>query len=407
MVTCEITSRDGLTWLKINGRIDSMSAPEIQLQLDDLIRKGDRLIVANLEEVGFLSSAGLRVLLIAQQQLNKVGGEIVLYRVPDHVLPVFSTSGFDQLFTILTNEEELAAIHSSGSDTSALAVTTGDGILIRFREVAGAGSGGLRIIGSQDKQSTADYTEQDVVTVSQKDIHFATGLATAGERFDEYKELFGEAVILNRHFYFYPAVKRPAVDYMFYSGKDAGTECRFLHGFAFSGPFRYLAAFETSREYVTLDGLVQWIGTLPSTAPLVGIVVLAESKGLFGMNLKQIPIRENKPPQGGDIFDAARVASWINFPVDPIDQNHIVAAAGIIGRDWAACADPVQKLFSTESAAHIHAGIFEKGPVSKNIGQFADELERVLTTLNVHKVQHLLGRSRFSNGMLGIVELKG
>ncbi len=407
MTTCTTKIQSGLAWLDVNGRIDSMSSTNIQRQFDELILSGSRLIVVNLEQVHFVSSAGLRVFLVAQKQLNKVGGEIILFKAPENVLNVLTMAGFDQICKIIANEEQLAAVSSVGADAAEITATTVDGITFKHRETPGASQGSLRIIGSQDPLSSAGYTENDVATIPQAELRFGLGLATMGERYEEYKHLFGEALIMNSHFYFYPAIKRPTVDYMFYSGKDAGTDCRFFHGFHFDGPYRYIASFETEKNFVTLDRLIEWTRSLTFSTPLLGFVLLAESKGFFGMNLKQIPIPENKPAQVEDIFEVSQVTSWINFPVDPTDQNHIIAATGIVCRDKAACSADVQKLFSSESVTHIHAGVFEKGPVSKNIDQFPGELNRVLTELEILRVQHVLGQSRFSNGMLGLIELKG
>jgi anti-anti-sigma factor len=407
MATCTITRQAGITFIAVLGRIDSMSSPDIQHQLSELIMGGSRFIAVNLEEVNFLSSAGLRIFLIAQKELNNVGGEIILFKANEGVMRVFKMTGFDKILKILSTEEELAAICRESAAAAELEANIIDGITFKLKEMADAETGTLRIIGSQDKFASADYDLADVVTIPQASLRFGTGLATIGDEYDEYKHLFGETLIINNHIFFYPAVKRPAVDYMFYSGQDAGTDCRFLNGFSFNGGFRCQAAFETANDSITLDRLLQWVLTLPFTTPLLGIVMLAESKGIYGMNLKQIPIKENKPVQDLEIYDIAHVASWINFPVDPGDHNHIIAAAGLVCRDKEACAAGTRKLFSDKSVAHIHAGIFAQGPVSKNIDLFPGELDRILTELDITKVQHLLGGSRFSNGMLGIIELKG
>jgi len=407
MTTCSTHQQSGLTWLAISGRMDSLSSVDIQNQFDELILSGSRLIAVNLEQVSFISSAGLRVFLGAQNQLTKVGGEIILFHASESVRRVFTMTGFDQICKIMANAEELATVCADRAEAAEVTVTIVDGVTFKCRETAATEPGDLCIIGSQDKLASAGYTEQDVVTVNQSSLRFGAGLATIGERYEEYQHLFGEAVSLERNFYFYPAVKRPAVDYMFYSSPAAGTECRFFHGFGFDGAYRYVAAFEAAQGFVTQDRLIEWVLSLPSQAPLLGIVLLAESKGLFGMNLKRIPIAENRAGEAGDVFALNQVASWINFPVDPIDQNHIVAATGLVCRNKASCSVQVRKLFSSESSSHVHAGIFEKGPISKNIDQFSAELHRVLTGLAITKVQHLLGQSRFSNGLIGVIELKG
>jgi anti-anti-sigma factor len=406
MAGCTVTRKAEITLLAIQGRIDSISSPVIQTQLDELIMGGERRIAVNLANVSFLSSAGLRVFLIAQKALAKVGGEILLFRANEGVMRVLTMTGFDRVLRVLATEEELSA--GAGSIPSEeISTRTGEGITFTHREIPDAAVGTLRIIGSQTKFASAGYEREDVVTLPQAELLFGTGLATIGEEYEEYKHLFGEALIINHHILFYPAVKRPAADYMLFSGEGSGTECRFLNGFSFDGHYRYMAAFETAEGFVTLERLLEWIQSLPFTSPLLGIVLLAESKGMYGMNLRQVPLRENRPSENFDIYDVAHVASWIDFPVDPADRNHVVAAAGLICRDRGACTAPVQKLFPDKFPAHIHAGIYARGPVSKNLAHFTGELDRIVTELEIHKVQHLLGGSRFSNGMFGLIELKG
>jgi anti-anti-sigma factor len=107
--TCTVLPQSGFTRLIITGRIDSMSAPELQQQFEELILGGSRLIVADLEQVNFISSAGLRVFLIAQKELTRVGGEIILFKAAESVTRVFAMSGFHLLLKIIASEKELAA----------------------------------------------------------------------------------------------------------------------------------------------------------------------------------------------------------------------------------------------------------------------------------------------------------
>jgi len=392
-----------MTCLAISGRIDSISSPDIQRRLEEMIMDGERRIAVDLAEVPFLSSAGLRVFLIAQKALARVGGEILLYRATEAVRQVFAMTGFDRILRICATAEEclslLAPAAAAGDRSETIA-----GVTFSLRELPGAAPGTLRLIGSQDKFAAAGYDQEDVVTLPQRELLYGTGLATIGDTWAEYKGLFGEAVILNRNLYFYPAVKRSAADFMLYSGQGEGTVCHFLNGFAFDGGFRCLAAFD---GFITLDQLLDWILTQPLATPLLGVVLVAESKGILGMNLKQVPLRENRPGPDFDLYAIDHVATWINFPVDPADPNHVIAATGIVCRDRAALPPAQQMLFTGKSAAHLHAGVFSRGPVSKNLDQFAEELGRIGTELDILKVQHLLGGSRFSNGMLGIIELKG
>ena len=231
-----------------------------------------------------------------------------------------------------------------------------------------------------------------------------TAKVSAGDEYEEYKGLFGEAVVIRGSLFFYPAVKRPAVDYILCGTPDADMKYRFFHGFGFSGQFAATAAFEGADGFVTLDALAESLFTL-TAAPAIGIVLLAESKGLLGMNLKQAPLFENRPKNGLEIFDAANFPDWINFPIEPTDANTVIAAAGIAVRSREALAAKYEKLLSSQSPHHLHGGVFPRVPLSKNPAQFDAELKRVTADLEAAKVQHVLGQSKFSRGLVGIVEL--
>jgi hypothetical protein len=133
--------------------------------------------------------------------------------------------------------------------------------------------------------------------------------------------------------------------------------------------------------------------------------MLAESKGFWGMNLKKVPIIDNRPENGKDIFDADNFISWMNFPVEPAHSNHIIAAAGIGVRHRGDVSREIQALFTGENNFHMHAGVFEKQPLNRNIASFDKELMRVITECEVYRIQHMLGKTKLSSGMLGIIEL--
>ncbi len=406
MAFCTLKELRGLAQLSVEGRIDGMSSPEVQQHLEQMIRDGKRYLLVDLASTTFLSSLGLRLFFAVQKELKKVGGELILFQVPEKLKSVFTVGGFDRFFRFVDTEQGLL-------DGEFLPLPAGpeeqirpDGTVFRLREYDAVPET-LALIGSSEKLSRADYQPEDVVPVPQGSYRYGTGLAASGEGYEEFKSLFGEALLLNHHFFYYPAVSRPAVDFMIYSGPGSNEEFRFLHGFGFGGSCRYVASFEAGRAYVTLDEIADWVLALPSGWPMAGMVLLAESKGIFGMNLKKSPIRENRPATGEEIFDGSQFPAWVNFPLEPADENHIVAAVGIACRDLSLCRPEVRKLFSRDTRSHLHGCVFQKGPIHKNPDAFEGELSRVLTELNPVRVQHLLGRSRFSSGVIGMIELKG
>ncbi len=389
-------------WIRIEGRIDGMSAPEVDRRIQERIRAGERDLVLDLSQVGYLSSAGLRVFISARKKLGKVDGRVILFKVPPKVMNVFTMSGLGQLFRCCATEAEVDAALRRGEHSADSSSCEIDGITLRTIDT-GVGPGRLRTIGSQEKLPRSAYGREDVVPVQPDSLRFGTGLAALGEDYDDFSHYFGEAVVLERSLYVYPAVRHPAVDYMIHAG-ESESRYPFLHGFSFEGKFRFLVAFDCAGKSLELKRLAALL-LQSSQVDLLGLVFLSESEGLWGINLKRIPTAENRPPGGEEIFSQGRFAEWMNFPVEPAHQGCLVAGAGLVTRNRDRLRPEVRELIPKESSLHVHGAVFGREPVGRNPERFEEELERVTGELQPVKVQHLLGRTLLGRGLAGIVEL--
>ncbi len=92
--------------LEFNGKLDTQGFPDAEEQLSELIEKGEMKILVNFEKLDYISSAGLRVLLIAAKQLIPGGGEIRICCLNDVVKEIFNISGFVTIFKVFGNESE-------------------------------------------------------------------------------------------------------------------------------------------------------------------------------------------------------------------------------------------------------------------------------------------------------------
>jgi anti-sigma B factor antagonist len=84
---------------KLAGRLDSSSAPAAEKQLTDLIGGAPRLAI-DLSNLDYISSAGLRVLLLVARKVQHEQGKLALFGLAPSVREVFSISGFDTIFTV-------------------------------------------------------------------------------------------------------------------------------------------------------------------------------------------------------------------------------------------------------------------------------------------------------------------
>jgi len=97
------------------GRLDSITAPEFELLVRGCLADGHRRIVIDLDALDYISSAGLRVLLVAAKALKTERGQIALCRVRSMVMEVLRISAFDRIFTILPSLEQAVAQLGGGA----------------------------------------------------------------------------------------------------------------------------------------------------------------------------------------------------------------------------------------------------------------------------------------------------
>lgn len=91
--------------LEVNGRLDTVTAPEFQEILMGKIGDGNISLLLHCAELSYVSSSGLRVFLMALKKIKAGGGHMVLCCLQDSIQEVFDISGFSTLFTIETNCE--------------------------------------------------------------------------------------------------------------------------------------------------------------------------------------------------------------------------------------------------------------------------------------------------------------
>lgn len=90
--------------IKVNGRIDSSTAPRFAEAVNNIIDNGRYRIVIDMEGLDFISSAGLRVLIGTQKTCKRYNrGEVVLANVPDTIMSSLELAGFTPLFKIFND----------------------------------------------------------------------------------------------------------------------------------------------------------------------------------------------------------------------------------------------------------------------------------------------------------------
>ena len=98
MLNIQKTIEDGKAAFALEGRLDTVTAPELEKELKDSVG-GVSELTLDFSKLEYISSAGLRVLLAAQKVMNRQGSMKVT-NVNETIMEIFEVTGFSDILTI-------------------------------------------------------------------------------------------------------------------------------------------------------------------------------------------------------------------------------------------------------------------------------------------------------------------
>ncbi len=101
--------QDGLTIVSINGRVDGATAPDLESDLSAMIRGGDVRVLLDCSEMNYISSAGLRVFLLAAKRCKQGGGLLSISSLQPACKSVIEMGGFHTIIDCYATREDAVA----------------------------------------------------------------------------------------------------------------------------------------------------------------------------------------------------------------------------------------------------------------------------------------------------------
>ena len=89
---------DAALTIELAGRLDTVSAPQLEAELKKSI-SGIETLVFDFDKLEYLSSAGLRVLLASQKVMNRQG-KMIIKNVNSTIMDIFEVTGFSDILTV-------------------------------------------------------------------------------------------------------------------------------------------------------------------------------------------------------------------------------------------------------------------------------------------------------------------
>jgi anti-sigma B factor antagonist len=105
----DIKEVGSVTVLGFSGNLDTNTAPNAESQINGLMDGGASRILIDFENLNYISSAGLRVLLATAKKMITIDGALKICSLNKTVYEVFDISGFNKILSLEANEEDALA----------------------------------------------------------------------------------------------------------------------------------------------------------------------------------------------------------------------------------------------------------------------------------------------------------
>lgn len=105
MIDIHIEYIDNITLVNMKGELDSRSAPDVQEQLLSIVNPKSRMVL-DMSDVNYMSSAGLRTLLLLYRRLGENVGRVIVAGLNDEVREVMEITGFLDFFATAETRQE-------------------------------------------------------------------------------------------------------------------------------------------------------------------------------------------------------------------------------------------------------------------------------------------------------------
>lgn len=103
-IDIQIEKEDNFSMVVVSGRIDAASSDELEDALVGLLDDGENNIILDLENTNYISSAGLRVLVVITKQLYD-SGFFCLCNASDNVSEIIEMAGFNAFMNICDDRQ--------------------------------------------------------------------------------------------------------------------------------------------------------------------------------------------------------------------------------------------------------------------------------------------------------------
>lgn len=391
---------------KCTGRLDANQSVHLNDYIGRMIREGHYHIVLDMSEIEYISSAGIRSLVTQYKNLKTVNGYFYITTMSENVRQVLSMVGMLDMLTKLPQKTEESGIKEEKPDRISFS-----GASFELMPLKAKGKVKVCLYGNPGLIKDSSFKTADARKIDSGQNHYALGLGSIGDSFDECKNRFGEFLMFGKNIAYLPADGSGKPDYMVSSGKFVASLVE-LYGIHFEGIFSHLVRFDPEKLQKTI-GLSQLVLAVQELTGLdkFALVMIAESGGLIGTSLNASPV------EGKKIFSFPEVKNTVNFTTEPAHNRMLTLSVGYFTFN-PDCDDQVfvkNILPGTNLSGHIHTAVFPYTPLKKTAIDLEETIGFLFNSSELNDILHLtndtreivgLGESNFVQGFCWVAPIE-
>lgn len=376
--------------LRVSGRIDATWAEHLSTTIENAVRAGSHRVVLNFAGVEYISSLGIRVLLVQYKLLNSVKGSLGISHPNEFCRNILTTVG---LSAILVRDGE----EKAGAATAPAPRLKRGGATYEVYPQPVSQALSCMLIGQPERLGSTGFSDADCRSMTFASGSFGLGLGAFGEGYADCQGRFGEFLAAGGCAITLPTNEPHALpDYVVEEGALV-PRVETLYALAGTGDFSTMVRFDALAEGPGKIGLSELVENLVelSAAEAIAFVVLAEAAGLVGAALR-------KSPAGMPLScDLPAVREWLSFTTERATEKCLCLLVGVAGRnvegEAAAFLRPIKA--ASPIGSHIHAAAFPYRPVQRGELPFGKAVGDVLAASSPSTVLHLMADTRPFEGV--------
>jgi len=378
--------------IKLKGRMDASWSDHVARALAECVQSGQHVIAVDMAEVDYMSSAGIRILVMYARQLKSIQGRLFVINPSNMVRKVLELSGLDSLL----HAPAAPAPAAVADRLAAHIVLPQAGATAEVIELDAKADLRAHWPGKPASWLAGSAQSGTPVTVEFPASTMGIGLGALGDGDSDGEQRFGEFLAASGTAVCQPADGANKPDYMLLEGALTPS-MRVAYGMLGCGGFRRLLRFDKGPQLASLPFSTVVKACLDASGgDAIGLVMVVETTALIGASLQQMP-SAGAPP---NIFAFPGVRDWLSFTAEAAFANTTSLIVGFAANQARGPGLHLLKPLvpSRELHGHFHAAAFPYQPLRKGKVDLGETVRPLFDSGQIFGLLHLLNDWREING---------